>query len=164
MHLAASINRWRFLFRGAVMHEHYKKSVSGLEFVDVYRVLKLFEVTDPCIQHAVKKLLCAGQRGAKSESQDVQEAIDTLVRYQEMQGEMRGGYAHPLPPSAETPWYPDDSGEWVEFIGNKCPREAIGKELEVLSRSERDNREYEKETLAAAKFIWSNIVAYKVLK
>ena len=65
-------------------HPHYKKPVFGLQFVDVYRVLALFGVTDPCIQHAVKKMLVAGGRGAKDISQDVQEAIDTLQRWQEM--------------------------------------------------------------------------------
>lgn len=68
-------------------HPHYKKPVAGLQFVDVYRVLGLFGVTDPCIQHAVKKLLVAGGRGAKDISQDVQEAIDTLQRWQEMRKE-----------------------------------------------------------------------------
>jgi hypothetical protein len=50
-------------------------------------VLELFEVTDPCLQHAIKKLLCAGVRGSKDEQQDVQEAIDTLERYQDMKAE-----------------------------------------------------------------------------
>jgi hypothetical protein len=68
-------------------HSHYKKPVAGLQFVDVYRVLALFGVTDPCIQHAVKKMLAAGGRGAKDISQDVQEAIDTLQRWQEMRAE-----------------------------------------------------------------------------
>ena len=68
-------------------HSHYKKPVAGLQFVDVYRVLALFGVTDPCLQHAVKKLLVAGGRGAKDISQDVQEAIDTLHRWQEIRVE-----------------------------------------------------------------------------
>ena len=68
-------------------HPHYKKPVAGLQFVDVYRVLTLFGVTDPCLQHAVKKLMVAGGRGAKDISQDVQEAIDTLQRWQEMRRE-----------------------------------------------------------------------------
>lgn len=68
-------------------HAHYFKDVSNLSQVDVYRVLELFEVTDPCIQHAVKKLLVAGGRGAKSVDKDVQEAIDTLERWQEMRKE-----------------------------------------------------------------------------
>jgi len=68
-------------------HGHYFKKVTHLDAVDVYRVLELFEVTNPCLQHAIKKLLCAGSRGSKDEEQDVQEAIDTLGRYQEIRDE-----------------------------------------------------------------------------
>ena len=66
------------------MHDHYFKDGSSLQRVDVYRVLRLFEVTDPCIQHAVKKLLVAGGRGSKGVDKDIQEAIDSLVRWQVM--------------------------------------------------------------------------------
>lgn len=55
--------------------------------IDVYRVLVLFEVADPCIQHAVKKLLVAGGRGAKDAATDVGEAIASLQRWQEMRAE-----------------------------------------------------------------------------
>jgi hypothetical protein len=65
-------------------HNHYFKKTVHLDAVDVYRVLELFNVTDPCLQHAVKKLLCAGGRGAKDMEQDVQEAMDTLERWQDM--------------------------------------------------------------------------------
>jgi hypothetical protein len=69
-------------------HSHYFKDVSQFETVDVYRVLSLFAVADPCIQHAVKKLLVAGGRGGgKPIDKDVQEAIDTLVRWQAMRAE-----------------------------------------------------------------------------
>lgn len=69
-------------------HPHYHKDVSNLQTVDVYRVLALFNVTDPCIQHAVKKLLVAGGRGAgKDIIKDVQEAIDSLERFNEMRVE-----------------------------------------------------------------------------
>ena len=68
-------------------HDHYFKDVSSLKHIDVYRVLVLFGVTNPCIQHAVKKLLCAGNRGVKDELKDVQEAIASLLRYLEMQTE-----------------------------------------------------------------------------
>ncbi len=67
-------------------HNHYFKDVSKLQTVDVYRVLNLFNVTDPCIGHAIKKLLVAGGRGAgKSIDKDIAEAIDSLTRWQEMQ-------------------------------------------------------------------------------
>lgn len=68
-------------------HSHYFKDVSNLKFIDVYRVLLLFAVTDPCLQHAVKKLLCAGNRGVKDELKDVQEAISSLTRYLEIKTE-----------------------------------------------------------------------------
>lgn len=61
-------------------HAHYFKPVAHLETVDVYRVCELFGVTDQAIGHAIKKLLCAGQRGLKDQRKDVQEAIDTLTR------------------------------------------------------------------------------------
>jgi hypothetical protein len=52
--------------------------------IDVYRVLSAFLVTDPAIQHAIKKLLCSGLRGYKDFRQDVTEAIQSLNRCLEM--------------------------------------------------------------------------------
>lgn len=68
-------------------HSHYFKDVSHLKLIDVYRVIELWEVKDPCIQHALKKLLVAGKRGAKDEAKDIQEAIDTLERWKAMREE-----------------------------------------------------------------------------
>lgn len=68
-------------------HGHYSKNVSHLSAIDVYRVLSLFGVTDQAIGHAIKKLLCPGQRGAKTKRQDIQEAIDTLERWRAMEDE-----------------------------------------------------------------------------
>jgi hypothetical protein len=65
-------------------YKHYKKDVSNLNSIDVYRVLKLFDVKDPALQHAVKKILCAGDRGTKDKVQDIQEAIASLNRFLEM--------------------------------------------------------------------------------
>jgi hypothetical protein len=65
-------------------HKHYYKDVSHLDTVDVYRVLQLFEVSDPCIQHAIKKLLVSGNRGYKDKTKDISEAIDSCNRYLEM--------------------------------------------------------------------------------
>ena len=67
-----------------IKYPHYFKSVSHLETVDVYRVLSLFQVNDPCIQHAIKKLLCAGDRDDKSMIKDITEARDSLNRHLEM--------------------------------------------------------------------------------
>jgi hypothetical protein len=70
-------------------HSHYFKPVPrGVTHIDVYRVLQMFSVTDQCLGHAMKKLLVAGGRGAgKNIDQDIQEAIDSLLRWQEIQKE-----------------------------------------------------------------------------
>jgi hypothetical protein len=48
--------------------------------VDVYDVLRAFNVKDQAVGHAVKKLLCMGQRGHKNPEQDLTEAIQSLER------------------------------------------------------------------------------------
>lgn len=68
-------------------HSHYFKDVRHLETVDVYRILRVFGVTDPCVQHAAKKLLVAGGRGVKDIRKDIREAIDSLERAIEMMDE-----------------------------------------------------------------------------
>ena len=67
-------------------YSHYHKPCP-YEYVDVYRVLELFGVTDPCLQHAIKKLLVAGGRGAKTAPKDIAETIVTLTRWQQMRQE-----------------------------------------------------------------------------
>lgn len=74
-------------------HSHYFKPCPYDE-IDVYRVVQLFEVTDPCIGHAIKKLLVAGGRGVKDISREIQEAIDTLRRWQEMRDEEAARVPH----------------------------------------------------------------------
>lgn len=65
-------------------HAHYFKDVARYKEIDVYRVLELFEVTNPPIQHAVKKLLLPGERGGKGELKDLNEALDSIIRAIEM--------------------------------------------------------------------------------
>lgn len=48
--------------------------------IDVYDVLTAWNVTNPAIQHAIKKLLQPGQRGHKTKSEDLQEALVSLQR------------------------------------------------------------------------------------
>lgn len=69
-------------------HSHYyKKLPNGVEYIDVYRVLEMFDVTNPSIAHAIKKLLVAGGRGHKDIEKDIKEAIDSLKRWVEMREE-----------------------------------------------------------------------------
>ena len=56
-------------------------STDGKVFqADVYSVLEAFDVTCSARGHAVKKLLMPGQRGAKSEVQDLKEALASVSR------------------------------------------------------------------------------------
>jgi hypothetical protein len=58
-----------------------ESTVHGLAIhVDVYDVLKAFNVTCPAIQHAVKKLLCPGERGSKDRETDLTEAMQSIER------------------------------------------------------------------------------------
>lgn len=68
-------------------HNHYFKDVRHLDYIDVYRIIDLYKITDACLQHALKKLLVAGGRGHKDISRDVQDVIDSCLRWQEMQQE-----------------------------------------------------------------------------
>jgi hypothetical protein len=52
----------------------------GPILVDVYDVLAAFQVSFPAAQHAVKKLLCPGQRGVKDAMQDLSEARSSIDR------------------------------------------------------------------------------------
>lgn len=64
---------------GIKKHNHYFKDCP-YDKVDVYRILDIFNVTDPCLQHLVKKGLCAGKRGHKDFRKDLQDIIDTAQR------------------------------------------------------------------------------------
>lgn len=67
------------------MDNVYVKDISHYNKLDIYRILALYEVRNPCIQHAIKKLLCAGLRnGKKPLQQDYEEAVESIHRALEM--------------------------------------------------------------------------------
>lgn len=66
-------------------NKYMKKIKKGVE-VDVYDVLEAYDVSH-AIGHAVKKLLMAGQRGNKCYIEDLSEAIQSIEREIERQGE-----------------------------------------------------------------------------
>lgn len=53
--------------------------------VDVYAVLEAFKVTCPATAHAVKKLLCAGERGKGSRYDDLIGALAAINRAVELE-------------------------------------------------------------------------------
>jgi hypothetical protein len=62
----------------------YHVQIKG-QWVDVYDILTAYSVTNPADAHAIKKMLCPGQRGAKDGIQDRQEAIVSLQRAIELE-------------------------------------------------------------------------------
>lgn len=62
----------------------YTRHVKGVD-IDVYDVLRAWDVTCPAIQHAVKKLLAPGQRGHKDRITDLREALASVQRGIEME-------------------------------------------------------------------------------
>ena len=164
-------------------HNHYFKPCP-YDTLDVYRVISIFGVSDPCIQHALKKLLCSGVRGHKDQSKDIQDVIDTLERWKQMREEDdKITSLEVISPkvslestdigSPDEKWYPDDSGEWVEYDGSGQPVED-GVEIEALFSHERESRSYTPCQDAAGNWSWhqdwcrrhgyEHIIAYKVVK
>ena len=62
----------------------YHVQIKG-QWVDVYDILAAYSVTNPADAHAIKKMLCPGQRGAKDGIQDRREAIASLERAIELE-------------------------------------------------------------------------------
>ena len=62
----------------------YTKHIHGVS-VDVYDVLMAWGVTNPALQHLIKKALQCGQRGHKDNQQDLQDIIDSAIRAKELE-------------------------------------------------------------------------------
>lgn len=62
----------------------YARNFKGSK-IDVYDVLMLWDVTNPAIQHAIKKLLQPGKRGHKDMETDLKEALRSVERAIELE-------------------------------------------------------------------------------
>ena len=67
----------------------YHRQIKGV-YVDVYDILHAFGITNPGDQHAIKKMLQPGKRGSKDALQDREEAIVSLERANELEGDVCG--------------------------------------------------------------------------
>lgn len=79
----AMYDYWQFELVGptpTVGNRKYQREIKPGVFVDVYDVLYAFEVTDPCLQHLIKKALAAGKRGHKDTRQDLVDIRDSAQR------------------------------------------------------------------------------------
>lgn len=66
-----------------VKENKYLRECKGVK-IDVYDVIKAFSVTCPALQHLIKKALCTGLRGHKSQEQDLQDILDSARRAVEL--------------------------------------------------------------------------------
>lgn len=64
----------------------YNRQCKGVT-IDVYDVIKAFNVTCPALQHLIKKSLCTGLRGHKSRDQDLLEILASAKRAVELNNE-----------------------------------------------------------------------------
>ncbi len=62
----------------------YIRSCKGVT-IGVYDVLQAFEVTNPALQHLIKKALFAGLRGHKYREQDLSEILESAKRAIELE-------------------------------------------------------------------------------
>lgn len=69
----------------AQLGNKYLREIKPGVFVDVYDVLIAWNVTNPALQHLIKKALQAGERGHKSREQDLQDIIDSAIRAKELE-------------------------------------------------------------------------------
>lgn len=67
-----------------VFKNKYNRQCKGVT-IDVYDVLQAFEVTNPALQHLIKKALCAGLRGHKDREQDLTEIVESAKRAIELE-------------------------------------------------------------------------------
>jgi len=63
--------------------KYHREIVSGV-YVDVYDVLQAFGVTNPALQHLIKKALAPGKRGHKDLETDMNDIIDSAHRAKEL--------------------------------------------------------------------------------
>ena len=64
------------------LDKHYNFSYKGIK-LDPYRIFRVYQITSPEQQHAIKKLLRAGA-SVKPLEQDIKEVIMTLNRWLEI--------------------------------------------------------------------------------
>lgn len=64
-------------------HNHYFRPCP-YDSIDVYRIIEIFEITDPAAQHILKKCIATGKRGHKDERRDWEDIVDSAQRKIEM--------------------------------------------------------------------------------
>lgn len=67
-----------------VPYDKYNRPCKGVT-IDVYDVLVAFNVTNPALQHLIKKALAVGQRGHKDKNEDLNDILASAKRAIELE-------------------------------------------------------------------------------
>lgn len=78
------INKAADKFNGVTKNK-YSREIKPGAYVDVYDVLKAWDVRNPALQHLIKKALQAGNRGHKDLMEDLQDILDSAKRAVELE-------------------------------------------------------------------------------
>lgn len=62
----------------------YDREILPNTYVDVYDVLRAFEVKDQALGHLIKKALAVGKRGHKNAKEDYRDILDSAKRAYDM--------------------------------------------------------------------------------
>lgn len=68
----------------AEKYDKYNRPCKGVT-IDVYDVLVAFNVTNPALQHLIKKALAVGQRGHKDKNEDLNDILASAKRAIELE-------------------------------------------------------------------------------
>lgn len=69
---------------GIDAYDKYNRPCKGVT-IDVYDVLVAFNVTNPALQHLIKKALAVGQRGHKDKTEDLNDILSSAKRAIELE-------------------------------------------------------------------------------
>lgn len=67
------------------MNPKYNKPNKKKSHLDVYDIIDMWQVTNPALQHLLKKVLDTGNRGHKSIIEDCRDLIDSAERALELE-------------------------------------------------------------------------------
>lgn len=110
-------------------------------------------------------LLSRNRTGDPIKDKWIDAQIEMYVGYEVKLAQLLTTYEIHVQPAGEKPWYPDDSGEWVEVVDGRKPSLPKGTRIVWLTSMERSKRDYFKpEPELAENLSWSTICAYKVAK
>lgn len=70
--------------RQVAKHSKYHREIKPGVWVDVYDVLHAWCVTNPALQHLIKKALQPGERGHKTREQDMKDIVASALRAGEL--------------------------------------------------------------------------------